>query len=511
MSDFKESLEFVPQRREFLRGVGMTASAALFSGALDAGEVSANQPSSPQPGKPAKDTHMVAADKAPQDFHSLDGINPKNVVEEYKSRGLAAATDARIYREVGAIVSRPPQKGLTSFTLHAPLELMARYGLLRLVAPSDREFARLQMVASAAAYGAGVKSVATPAIVPPFADVKSAAAEFSSIFKQGDADAMEALVLQIAAQFGTSSFVHLLTPLALPTLTGASHSHIGLWLLLRHGEPVDVEDASLLRAAARAIAVDPKAQMTSFSGMAIEGGGPLTTSANQVEKEILEKLSNPPRSKGAGESIQNLVEAGERTGNADRLFGEFICHDLRSDQIDAAFRGILRICALSMLQLDPKHAKFGWTHCLTLPQSACGLSSMNTDRKLALAAALVWTTAYRSVLSDRAIDLNWSPDKVADVSITEALHTSPQVAAGYVWHAPAVALPEIRRALATEASIRNDIHLVKYTRACLDMGAFDPLYVRLYLAAAAHLCSLWIAECPRATLADHLLVGRSTP
>jgi hypothetical protein len=53
--------------------------------------------------------------------------------------------------------------------------------------------------------------------------------------------------------------------------------------------------------------------------------------------------------------------------------------------------------------------------------------------------------------------------------------------------------------------------LVKYTRACLDMGAFDPEHVRLYLAAAAHLCAIWMAEAPRATIAEALLVGRITP
>jgi hypothetical protein len=53
--------------------------------------------------------------------------------------------------------------------------------------------------------------------------------------------------------------------------------------------------------------------------------------------------------------------------------------------------------------------------------------------------------------------------------------------------------------------------LVKYTRACLDMGTFDPEHVRLYLAAAAHLCAVWMAEAPRATIAEALLVGRITP
>jgi hypothetical protein len=122
----------------------------------------------------------------------------------------------------------------------------------------------------------------------------------------------------------------------------------------------------------------------------------------------------------------------------------------------------------------------------------------------------MWIMAYRSVLSDRALDLSWHPQPTKDASVLEALQTSPAAAASRVWHAPDGELSSIRRILATEASIRN-IHLVKYTRACLDLRTFDPEHVRLYLAAAAHLCAVWMAEVPRATIAEALLVGRITP
>jgi hypothetical protein len=496
------------ERREFLKGIGITT---VIGGALRRGALGADRRGANEPKRPREGTAMGVSHKVHQPSHELAGIDPKNIVDEYKVRNLAALSDADLYREIGAIVSKPPQRGLTSFTLHAPLEVMARYGLLRLADPSQRELARLQMVASAAVYGARVNPLAAPTRVKPFPDLTAAAAEFSSLFKRSDPDGLEANLLQIAAQFGTTSLVHLLTPLALPTLTGASHSHIGLWLLLRHGEAADILDASLLRAAARALAADPKGQMKSFAGMSIEGGKPLDKTPSQIEKEILAKLANPPKGKLAGQSIRSLVEAGEATGNADALFGEFIRHDLNRGQIDAAFRAVLRVCAHNMLQDDIQQAKYGWTHSLTLPQSACGLSSLNADRKLALAAALVWTTAYRSVLSGRALDFDWTPKEVKDASLLEALHTSPQIAAARVWHAAEAELPDIRLVLATQASIRNDIHLVKYTRACFDIGSFDPAHNRLYLAAAAHLGALWIAECPRETLLDNLLVGRTTP
>ena len=452
-------------------------------------------------------SHSPAA-RGTSNLHRIGNIDPRNVVDEYKDRALGELSDAEIFDQVCPIVARPPVRDPTSFTLHAPLEVMARYGLLRLVDPSDRELARLQMVASAAVYGHQVDSMPAPTRMYSFPDATRAAKELASTFASGDADAMEALVLSVALQFGTKNLVNLLTPLTLPTLTGASHSHIGLWLLLRHAEAAGGEDASLLRAAVRALAADPTGQMKSFQGMSIEGTQRLEIPPDQVCRETLDKLVNPTKGTLGGESIRELVEAGERTGNVDTLFGDFIRHDLSRPQIDAAFRAVLRVSAHSMLQHDLEQAKFGWSHCLTLPQSAFGLSSVTTDRKLALAAGLVWTTAYRSVLSDRALDMSWHPQPTKDVSVLEALQTSPATAASRVWHAQDGELSAIRRILATEASIRNDTHLVKYTRACLDMGTFDPERVRLYLAAAAHLCAMWMAEVPRAAIAEALLVGR---
>ena len=86
-------------------------------------------------------------------FHRIGSIDPKNLGDEYEDRALGELSDADFFDQICAIVPRPPVRGLTSFTLHAPLEAMARYGLMRLVNPIDHELARLQMVASASAYG----------------------------------------------------------------------------------------------------------------------------------------------------------------------------------------------------------------------------------------------------------------------------------------------------------------------------------------------------------------------
>ena len=97
-------------------------------------------------------------------------------------RALGDLSDAEIFDQICPIVACPPRRSLTSFTLHAPLEAMARYGLMHLVHPSDRELARLQMLASAAVYGHQVDLMLAPARMYLFSDANAAAGELASTF-----------------------------------------------------------------------------------------------------------------------------------------------------------------------------------------------------------------------------------------------------------------------------------------------------------------------------------------
>jgi hypothetical protein len=488
-------------RRNLLENIGVTAAVSSVGAILETGALSAADPS---PGSSASSSTTTGLE-----LHRLHGIDPKKILDEYERRELEALSDSEVCRQATAIISRPPAEGGSSFTLHAPLELMARAGLLPLVDPRERKLARLQLIASAVAFESSTIGREGPAKVAEFSNPGDAKAEFTRVFEKGDADGLEAIIMQYAVQFGTAGLVELLTPLALPTLSGASHSHIGLWLLLRHGRTCDVGDVSLLRAAARALASDRKGKLKSFSGMAIEGDKTLKDDPAQVEKDVIAKLKAPKRGKESYGSMRALVTAGEATGNADSLFADFVQHELTHDQIDGAFRGILRTCAHNMLQHDEKYAKFGWSHCLTLPQAACGLSTFNINRRLALATALVWITAYRSVLSDHDLDLEWKPAKLKESpSLKEALQTSPDAAAARVWYADSEEIPSIKQALATEASIRTDQHLIKYTRACMDATSFDPSSERLYLSAAAHLCSIWVKEMPEEKIKEGMFKGK---
>lgn len=72
----------------------------------------------------------------------LEGIEPDEVVHSYDSLGLADWSDLELLRKAAQIVSKPKQK-FSSFAMHAPLELLARFCLLPLVAPKNRRLARM--------------------------------------------------------------------------------------------------------------------------------------------------------------------------------------------------------------------------------------------------------------------------------------------------------------------------------------------------------------------------------
>ena len=109
-----------------------------------------------------------------------------------------------------------------------------------------------------------------------------------------------------------------------------------------------------------------------------------------------------------------------------------------------------------MLQDTTERAKFGWSHCLTQPQAACGLSSMNMERKLGLATTLVWVTAYRTITSKQAIAPDYRPEPVRG-SLREALHQGPAAAAGRFWHGSPEEIDEIIRVAREPFALHKDI------------------------------------------------------
>src|SRR6266852_2858400 len=159
----------------------------------------------------------------------LSAMRPDQVVESYHSHGLAALSDPELFRAAAHIVSQPKLE-LTSFRLHAPLEIMARYNLLPFVSTADRDLARIQLVATASHYQAGGEGVSPPERIR-IARSLDAAANLRRAVQEGDVERADALCLSLADTGGLQELLDSITDLTLRTLTGAAHTHIGLMLM----------------------------------------------------------------------------------------------------------------------------------------------------------------------------------------------------------------------------------------------------------------------------------------
>jgi hypothetical protein len=156
----------------------------------------------------------------------------------------------------------------------------------------------------------------------------------------------------------------------------------------------------------------------------------------------------------------------------------------------AAARAIARVAAWSMLQDDPAHAPYGWTHCLTLAQAAANLAPATDNPLRAVAVAATHVVGFRAALGNASVTDSYDPEPVA-VDAIEALDAPPPVAAAAVHHAAASTVAAITTELASRAALHPDAHVVKYTLACFDAAEADPDHARLFLSAAAFLHGWW--------------------
>ena len=148
-----------------------------------------------------------------------------------------------------------------------------------------------------------------------------------------------------------------------------------------------------------------------------------------------------------------------------------------------------------MIQEGPEHSKYGWTHCFTLPQAAWSLAPMLTDHIKLPQVTCSRLLGFQSTLSKAAFSFDFEPPNITG-SLSEALTSSPAEAAAVAFHADRVRHPSMITELATQALIREDAHLSKYVRACIDATRMNPRRSNLYLAAASYLAALWMSEQP---------------
>ena len=88
------------------------------------------------------------------DRDPLTSLDPAAVRTEWRSRGLDELSDGELIALCAAHIATPRRDPADSFVLHAPLELLARSALLRLVSPSERQRALQRIAWLAASYHA---------------------------------------------------------------------------------------------------------------------------------------------------------------------------------------------------------------------------------------------------------------------------------------------------------------------------------------------------------------------
>lgn len=359
-------------------------------------------------------------------------------------------------RSAADVIAVPRMEEETSFTLHAPLELLARVGLLPYLHDGAREAALALITRLAAVYGATGTPVATPATVE-FTDPTAAAAELAAALRAAASERVDAIACWLAPRVDHDLARRLLAPVIVDSLAAAGHAAIGLHLLPRvAGGALSL---ALLRGALRSIAAHP--------GWRIDWFHAVDTTAATPPVALAQALAAVPLLGVPGSNfIHPLMSQVQRSGVAARLLGPALGPDL--DPI-AASRTLLRAAAWSMIHDDPQHAPYGWSHCLTIPQGVLTLADDGVPARTAVAVAATHVAGFRAAYGRQALG---SLDDDA---------------------APALATPD-EVELATFAALHANEHLVKYTLACFHAAAADPAWRGTYLRAAAHLADWWRAH-----------------
>ncbi|MBS0386294.1 MAG: hypothetical protein JSS00_13215 [Proteobacteria bacterium] len=361
---------------------------------------------------------------------------------------LEQLSDATLVRATARAIERPKVERSTSFTLHAPMELLARAALLPLVQPPLRPRARLRIAAIAAQYAEGEEIAARN---PSFPTAEAAEHSLLIALRDGDADTADDAISFLAPKRSAQELRALLADAVIPSLAAAAHAPILLNAL--PGACAQFGGlSSLLRAPVRALALDAALKLTWVNGDQDDDG----------PDALFDALAAPAPVASPHVFIAPTMLAVEACGHAAQILSRATA----AVPLEDAARELMRIAALSMLQDDPAHAPYGWTHCLTMPQAVLGLATVSRDPRTCLRVAATYVLGFRATLGRTPLATGWTyPTPISGVA-----------------------------ALAWSAATHRDAHLAKYTWACLNAAAEDPEARLLYLAAASNLADWWEAN-----------------
>jgi hypothetical protein len=406
---------------------------------------------------------------------------------------LASVSDGTLIRSVAAAISRPKIQIDSSFLLHAPLELLARAWHLQHLPPNKRETARRRIAEIAVRYAGNGPEIDSRRKEYP--DISRALLEARAALRTGDADTVDAALLFLLPRISVEHLRSSLADEVLPSLACAAHVPI-LLMMLAVATGRFPGASALLRSPLRALALHADLRLTWMETV--------RASATGDAPELFDCLAAPPvHVQSPGESIAPPMLAVERDGYAMRL----LAPRTSAVAVRDAERILLRVAALSMLQDDPEHAPYGWTHCFTLPHSILSLTDVVPDTVRAVRIAATHALGFRATLGHTRLVYPYAPELRRDSSL---LGLEPADAAAVAYHSAGDGRRSLRTQLVECAASHADAHLVKYTMACLTACDRDPGESSLYLAAAAYLRAWWdkreFGNCvPRVPLPETLL------
>jgi len=388
------------------------------------------------------------------------------------------ASDARLVAEIGAVLAVPRSDPADSFLLHAPLELVARAALLPFVHPEMRDRVRARI----AAIGTEFEDFGA-AVPEPDADsydsVEAGATRLVATIDRGELDDIDQVARWLGRAASGAELRALLAADVVPRLAAAAHAPIFLFELPRIAPRGEVT-GELVRGLARELGRAPEWRLRWTDEPLPE----LETDGDAM----FDALATTPRGTREPDASPFIYPVMSRVDDQGIALGQ-LGAVVGGSAIQERANAVLRAAAWSMLLEPGDHAPYGWSHCLTMPQAVLGIADA-MDPNVALAVAATYVVGFRSALAVNPLEPVFPHDDPG-ISIEDALHAGPAVAAAAVWHDRDPDVAGLVGELATRASVQRDAHLVKYTLACLDAAASDRSHQRLYLAAAASLVAWW--------------------
>lgn len=388
--------------------------------------------------------------------------------EEYDRLGLHDRSDDELLDLAASLVAEPRVAPADSFALHAPLELLARRGLLGLVDPHRREDARRRLHWVATTF----RDTGTP-IGPPGHEQPDAGRLVDAL-AAGDLDVVDAQAAAFASA-GAFEAVDTVASAIAASLAAAGHAPIYAYLLPRVA-PRSLAALATMRPLLREVARHPDMRLTWMDE-------PFAVPSGAEAVDVL--LSTPYLGVPGSDFIFPIMHQAERSGVAKQVVPSV----LASDPLTVR-RVLSRVAAWSMLQDDPAAAPYGWSHCLTMPQALAAIAPRLDEPLRALAVAATFTVGFRTSQGRERVVPRYEPEPVGWDPV-EALDAPPDVAAAAAFHAKPEREGALVTALATRAALHEDAHLAKYTLACFDAAAADAQARSLYVAAAAYLSAWW--------------------